>query len=160
MRRHNQIHTLGAPHYKAHFWFLRKLKDSKCVLWSGQCGTLLLTNINIIQNLCFCYKLNWVSSLVHFDSKNDESAFYGFCAYYELSCYRFSSKQANLGKRDFKIFDKFGSGEENLYILLVSVKIANARCVNHMLSSTDIVISKRYHNCVIQLWTKGAITVW
>jgi len=23
MRKHNQIHTLGAPHYKAHFRFLR-----------------------------------------------------------------------------------------------------------------------------------------
>jgi len=25
MRKHNQIHTLGTPHYKAHFRFLRKL---------------------------------------------------------------------------------------------------------------------------------------
>jgi len=25
MRKHNQIRTLGAPHYKAHFRFLRKL---------------------------------------------------------------------------------------------------------------------------------------
>jgi len=24
VRKHNQIHTLGAPHYKAHFRFLRK----------------------------------------------------------------------------------------------------------------------------------------
>jgi len=27
MRKYNQIHTLGAPHYKAHFQFLKKLKD-------------------------------------------------------------------------------------------------------------------------------------
>jgi len=26
MINHNQIHSLGAPHYKAHFRFLRKLK--------------------------------------------------------------------------------------------------------------------------------------
>jgi len=34
MRKHNQIHTLGAPNYKAHFRFLRKVKDFKCALWS------------------------------------------------------------------------------------------------------------------------------
>jgi len=39
MRKHNQIHTLGAPHYKAHFRFLRKLKDFKCALWSEKYGT-------------------------------------------------------------------------------------------------------------------------
>jgi len=27
MRKHNQVHTVGAPHCKAHFRFLRKLKD-------------------------------------------------------------------------------------------------------------------------------------
>jgi len=32
------IHTLGAPHHKANFWFLRKLKDFKCTLWSKKCG--------------------------------------------------------------------------------------------------------------------------
>ena len=32
MRKHNQVHTLGAPHYKAHFRLLRKLKDFKCAL--------------------------------------------------------------------------------------------------------------------------------
>jgi len=26
MRKHNQIHKLGAPHYKAHIRFLSKLK--------------------------------------------------------------------------------------------------------------------------------------
>jgi len=30
MRKHNQIHALGASHYKVHFQFLRKLKDFKC----------------------------------------------------------------------------------------------------------------------------------
>jgi len=33
MRKHDQIHTLGTPH-KAHFQFLKKLKDFKCSLWS------------------------------------------------------------------------------------------------------------------------------
>jgi len=27
MRKHNQIHTLGALHYEAHFRFMSKLKD-------------------------------------------------------------------------------------------------------------------------------------
>ena len=39
MRKHNQIHTLGALHYKEHFRFLRKLKDCKCALWSKRCGS-------------------------------------------------------------------------------------------------------------------------
>jgi len=39
MRKYNQIHTLGTVHYKAHFWFLRKLKDCKCALWSEKCGS-------------------------------------------------------------------------------------------------------------------------
>jgi len=34
MGKHNQIQTLGAPHSKAHFQFLRKLEDVKCALWS------------------------------------------------------------------------------------------------------------------------------
>jgi len=38
MRKHNQIHTLGAPHYKAYFRFLRKLKDFKWSLWSEKYG--------------------------------------------------------------------------------------------------------------------------
>jgi len=38
MRKHNQVHTLGAPHYKAHFRFLRKFKDFKCALWSEKYG--------------------------------------------------------------------------------------------------------------------------
>ena len=44
MRKHNQIYTLGAPHYKAHFQFLRKLKDFKCALWSEKYG---ITNLEI-----------------------------------------------------------------------------------------------------------------
>jgi len=40
MRKHNQIHTSGAPHYKAHFRFLSKLKDFKCPLWSEKYGLL------------------------------------------------------------------------------------------------------------------------
>jgi len=38
MRKHNQIHTLAAPHYKAHLRFLRKLKDFNCPLWSEKYG--------------------------------------------------------------------------------------------------------------------------
>jgi len=33
MRKHNQIHALGAPHYKAHTRFLWKLQD-----FSSSCG--------------------------------------------------------------------------------------------------------------------------
>ena len=39
MRKHNQIHTLRAPYYKAHFRFLRKLTDFKCALRSEKCGS-------------------------------------------------------------------------------------------------------------------------
>jgi len=39
MRKHNQIHTLGAPYYKVHFRFLRKLTDFKCALWSEKYST-------------------------------------------------------------------------------------------------------------------------
>jgi len=35
MRKHNQIHALGAPQYKAHFRF----EDFKCALWSEKCGS-------------------------------------------------------------------------------------------------------------------------
>jgi len=34
MRKHNQIHTLGAPHYKAHFRFLRKLNTVVALICS------------------------------------------------------------------------------------------------------------------------------
>jgi len=46
MRKH-QFHTLGALHYKAHFRFLRKLKNFKCALWSekyGSCHDLFAGN--------------------------------------------------------------------------------------------------------------------
>jgi len=39
--KHNQIHTLGAPHYNAHFQFLRILKDFVCALLSEKCGSYL-----------------------------------------------------------------------------------------------------------------------
>jgi len=42
MRKHNQVHTLGAPHYKAHFRFLRKLKDFKCLLSSEKTVVALI----------------------------------------------------------------------------------------------------------------------
>jgi len=45
MMKHNQIHTLGTPHEKAHFQHLRKLKDFKLVVsillaifWRQQIG--------------------------------------------------------------------------------------------------------------------------
>jgi len=47
MRKHNQVYTLGALHYKAHFRFLRKLQDFKCTLWSekyGSCPDLFTGN--------------------------------------------------------------------------------------------------------------------
>jgi len=47
MRKHKQIHTLGAPHYKAHFRFLRKSKDFRYALWSkiyGSCPDLFAGN--------------------------------------------------------------------------------------------------------------------
>jgi len=43
MRKHNQIHTLGALHYEAHFRFLSQLKDFKCALWSEKYDTKVLT---------------------------------------------------------------------------------------------------------------------
>jgi len=39
MRKHRQIRIAGAPHYKAHFRFLRKLTDFKCALWSEKYGS-------------------------------------------------------------------------------------------------------------------------
>jgi len=44
MRKQHQIHTLGAPHCKAHFRFLSKLKDKdfKCALWSKKYGTSVM----------------------------------------------------------------------------------------------------------------------
>ena len=49
MREH-QVHTLGAPHYKAHFQFLRKLKDFKCALWSEKYSSCpdLFTGIHLL----------------------------------------------------------------------------------------------------------------
>jgi len=41
MRKHNQIHTLGAAHDKTQFCFLRKSKDFKCSLWSVFCVMLV-----------------------------------------------------------------------------------------------------------------------
>jgi len=41
MRKHNQIHALGEPYYKAHIRFLTKLKDFKCTLWAEKYGTCL-----------------------------------------------------------------------------------------------------------------------
>ena len=43
MRKHNQIHTLGALHYKVHFRFLSKLKDFKWALWSEKYGKKVQT---------------------------------------------------------------------------------------------------------------------
>jgi len=42
MKKHNQIHTLGALHYKAHFRILRKLKDFMRALPSKKCVVALI----------------------------------------------------------------------------------------------------------------------
>jgi len=55
MRKHNQIHTLGTPHYKVHFGFVRKLKDFKCALWSEKYE-------NMVNAVIFC--LNFCSFLL------------------------------------------------------------------------------------------------
>jgi len=47
MRKHNQIHTLGAPHYEMHLRFLRKSKDFKCALWSEKYGHLNQSGLNL-----------------------------------------------------------------------------------------------------------------
>jgi len=47
MRNYNQIYTSDTSHYKAHFRFLRKLKDFKCASWSekyGSCPDLFAGN--------------------------------------------------------------------------------------------------------------------
>ena len=54
MRKHNQIHTLSAPHYKAYFQFLRKLKEFKCVLWSEK---------NTVFNIHFFHV--WLAHVVY-----------------------------------------------------------------------------------------------
>jgi len=49
MRKQDQTHILGALHYKAHFQFLRKLKDLKCTLCSEKYGTTIYKMQKIIQ---------------------------------------------------------------------------------------------------------------
>jgi len=60
MRKHNQVHTLGASHYKAHFSFLRKLKDFKCALWSekyGSCPDLFAGNHLLTAHAKTCERM-------------------------------------------------------------------------------------------------------
>jgi len=47
MRKHNQIHTLGALHYTAHFQFFRKLKDFKYAVWSEKYSSM---NVPLMSN--------------------------------------------------------------------------------------------------------------
>jgi len=51
MRKHNQIHTLGALHYMAHFRFLRKLNDFKCTLWSEKYGNQTRAQL-LVYSIC------------------------------------------------------------------------------------------------------------
>jgi len=53
MRKHNQIHTLGAPHYKALFTSLSKLKHFKCALWSKTYGMKI---VNLVKYLHYQIK--------------------------------------------------------------------------------------------------------
>jgi len=60
MRNHNQIYTLDASHYKAHFRFLRKLKDFKCALWSekyGSCPDLFADNHLLTAHAKSCERM-------------------------------------------------------------------------------------------------------
>jgi len=62
MRKHKQVHTLGAPHYKAHFRFLRKLKDFKCALWSEValiCSQAIICILRTQKPVSECYVTEW-----------------------------------------------------------------------------------------------------
>jgi len=51
--------ALGAPHYKAHFRFLRKLKAFKCAFWSekhGSCPDLFAGNHLLTAHAKTCVK--------------------------------------------------------------------------------------------------------
>jgi len=63
MRKHNQIHALGALHYEAHFRFMSKLKDFKCALWSEKYGTKVQTILStcVLQNVCV-HTMDFVSA--------------------------------------------------------------------------------------------------
>jgi len=50
LRKHNQIHTLGASHGEAHFRFFTKLKDFKYALWSEKYGIAWRTDAHNILN--------------------------------------------------------------------------------------------------------------
>jgi len=73
MRKHSQIHTLGPLHYKAHFRFLRKLKDFKCALRSEKCGNTnqvkQITHLKFVVffpvKICKLQFTIWVRSLVY-----------------------------------------------------------------------------------------------
>jgi len=48
MRKHNQLHTLGAMHYKVHLRLLRKLKYFKCALWSENVVVYISDKIDLV----------------------------------------------------------------------------------------------------------------
>jgi len=58
MRNDHKIHTLGAPHYKARFRFLRKLKDFKRALWSEKYGNVFL-GITVLAIFGYKFLPNW-----------------------------------------------------------------------------------------------------
>jgi len=54
MRKYNQIHIKGAPHYKTHFRYLRNLEDFKCALWPEKYGNF---NFLVCRLLQFAYAM-------------------------------------------------------------------------------------------------------
>ena len=61
MTKHNLIHTLDAPDYKAHIPFLRKLKDYKCTLWSEK--------YSISKFCCICWNKASVIILIFLERR-------------------------------------------------------------------------------------------
>jgi len=58
MRKHNQIHTLGAPHYKVHVRFLWKSKDFKCAIWSEKYGNCWVRVTSSTWNVLWSWNTN------------------------------------------------------------------------------------------------------
>ena len=58
MTKRNLTHTLNAPDYKVHVPFLRKLKDSKCALWSEKYYILDYASLLLAQTRKHMLRLN------------------------------------------------------------------------------------------------------
>jgi len=66
MRKHNHIHTLGIPHYKAHFRFLRKLKGLLSAPYSPKntvialiCSQAIICLPRTQKPVSVCYIIQW-----------------------------------------------------------------------------------------------------